>query len=460
MVAEMRNEGIKMKVMKFGGTSVGSAEAMKRTAEIILRNERGSALVVLSALRGITDNLIELAIYASRGETNKTTALFESIQDRHNELIHQLFDNDNDVSECVAKIYSDLHTQLLGLSYLRELTPKMTDKVLSFGELLSSSIFFHYILIFNKSAKLLDAREIIKTSNKYNSAKPILTEIRNQCKKEYDKLCNYDFIITQGFIGSDTSGNTTTLGRGGSDLSASLFAYGFEASELEIWTDVSGVLSYDPRVFDDAKPVREMSASEIRELSLFGAKVLHPDTIAPAVEANIEVKILNTFAPEDVGTRIKSAIDDSSSKIHSLNVKKNCALYRFSLGSGLYSLDKSIDILNIIKSFELTILTQIYTSSSMAIIVETNSKEIQRNLEFAFDGYEYNSETVDTICIVGNSLTSSEMISGINNKLRESKTASIELFSMGQNDEAIYVALKPQDSENAIKAIHDLILEG
>ena len=181
-------------------------------------------------------------------------------------------------------------------------------------------------------------------------------------------------VISQGFIGKDERGRITTLGRGGSDYSAALFGYGLEASEIQIWTDVSGVLTSDPRKVSQAKSIKEMSANEIRELSFFGAKVLHPDTIKPAVEAGIPIRVLNTFKPEDEGTIIADTTIEAS-EFHSISVKANCKALRINLHTSSESLDQLVDILSVLNKNKLKVLLSSSSESTFTVFLDTRSEE-------------------------------------------------------------------------------------
>jgi aspartate kinase len=296
-----------IKVLKFGGTSVGSHLAMEQAYHIVQQNANGNKLiVVLSACSGVTDTLLkisEMCLDSNRTETNQ---LVEELENRHIQLIVDLFRDGYKTAQCIKTvnfIFESLKKLIEGVRILGEITPKIVAEILSYGEILSTNIFYQYLLQKELSCYLLDAREVIYTDNVYLNAKPDLAKISLNGTKITNIFKNYKLIITQGFIGN-WSKETTTLGRGGSDLSAALFAYSIDADEVQIWTDVDGILTADPKIIPNVQVVRKMIFEEVGELSFFGAKVLHPETIKPAIAKNIPVRILNTFNSKFEGTLI------------------------------------------------------------------------------------------------------------------------------------------------------------
>ncbi|HOK14615.1 MAG TPA: aspartate kinase, partial [Candidatus Kapabacteria bacterium] len=283
-------------VMKFGGSSVANASAMLNVFNIIT-SQKCNKLVVLSACKGVTDLLIEAANFSLQNIT-KSIEIINEISEHHKKIIENTI-NSELKWKALEKI--DVYIRQIrefseGIHLLQELTAKMMDFFVSFGEKLSTTVFY-YILLENKiNAVLINSENYIITNSKFGEAEPnysiIKLKVQNELKPEFDK---YDTIIAQGFIGSDLEGRTTTLGRGGSDFSASIYGLALGASEIQIWTDVSGVKSADPRIVEQAITIDEMTIDDIRELSFYGAKVLHPDTIKPAIEAGIPIKVLNTF---------------------------------------------------------------------------------------------------------------------------------------------------------------------
>jgi len=312
-----------IKVLKFGGTSVGTHLAMEQAYHIVQQNASGNHLVVvLSACAGVTDTLLkisEICINSSKTEIEK---IVEELENRHIQLVVDLFRDGYKTAQCIKTInflFESLRKLIEGVRILGEITPKIIAEVLSYGEILSSNIFYQYLLQREQSCYLLDAREVICTDNVYLNAKPDLEKISLNGTKVINIFKNYNIIITQGFIGN-WSKETTTLGRGGSDLSAALFGYCLDADEIQIWTDVDGILTADPKIINNPRVIKEMIFEEVGELSFFGAKVLHPETIKPAISKNIPVRVLNTFNPKFDGTLIipSKNTSDSNGVFHSL----------------------------------------------------------------------------------------------------------------------------------------------
>lgn len=295
--------------MKFGGTSLKDADAVGRVVQIVKSRLNRQPFVVASAMSGITDALILCANLAHQGnEQHALNYLETNIAQRHFHLVEQLVKNPLILSELQTSIREKVQEiQLLihGLTILGELTPRSLDAVTSYGEQLSSLILASHLKEQGVNACLIEAREILITDDHFTQANPLADACAERLGRIVGPLLSQNRVpVTQGFVGATQSGITTTLGRGGSDYSAAIFGALLNADEIEIWTDVPGVMTADPRVVPEACTIPEITYSEAAELSYFGAKVLHPKTILPAIENDIPLAILNTFNPDDPGTRI------------------------------------------------------------------------------------------------------------------------------------------------------------
>ncbi|MDR0377889.1 MAG: bifunctional aspartate kinase/homoserine dehydrogenase I [Spirochaetaceae bacterium] len=326
-----------MLVLKFGGTSVGSADAVEKLFAIVTDREHGSAVrvAVVSALSGMTDGLIAIARQAARGDGGYTVTL-EEMRARHLDFAASLF-NAKPESRKTAEMtiegaFSKLSRTLDGIMILRELSPRILDYAMSFGERLSASLVAGFFVSRGVRAEYLDAREVIKTDRSYGAAQ-IIPEETYGAIRAY--LKNRPALqIAAGFIASDDEGHTTTLGRGGSDLSAAVFGAALEAEAVEIWTDVDGILTADPRMVKNAFKIDRISYEEALELSHFGAKVLHPPTVRPALEKGVPIVIRNTFNPAGSGTRITGEAQDSPYPIRGISSLGNITLVRLQ-GTGM-----------------------------------------------------------------------------------------------------------------------------
>lgn len=297
-----------MIVAKFGGTSVQDSEAIGRTAAIIEGRLDRQPVVVVSALAGTTNRLIEIAEHSSKGELIVALAILEELRTRHFATIRELLGGDpseGEVSSEVGAMFDELAHLAEALSVLGHLTNRSHDAVASMGERLSAPIVTAAMQRAGLPAVFVDARTVMITGDDFGRATPLPDDIALACREHLAPLLREGKVpVLGGYIGSTKAGVTTTLGRGGSDFSASLLGAAMEAEAIEIWTDVDGMLTADPRVVPEARLIGHIRFDEAAELANFGAKVLHPSTITPAVKRGIPVFIFNSRRPEGSGTRI------------------------------------------------------------------------------------------------------------------------------------------------------------
>ncbi len=292
-------------VAKFGGTSVANFEAMSRCATII-ENNPNTRLVVSSACSGVTNILVELANGVQDQEHR--AELLKNLAEIHDSILAQL----EDATEASSEVYGilDTVTSLAEAASIQANT-KLTDHLVACGELMSTHILAQLMRERGINAVRFDIREVLRTDNNFGRAEPNVEAIAQLAQEKLIPLCLDSVVITQGFIGSDEEGNTTTLGRGGSDYSAALIAEGVKASGLEIWTDVPGIYTTDPRIAPKASPIPEISFSEASEMANFGAKILHPSTLVPALRHDIPVFVGSSKEPEKGGTWIRHQVESS-----------------------------------------------------------------------------------------------------------------------------------------------------
>ncbi|MBE4047988.1 lysine-sensitive aspartokinase 3 [Vibrio parahaemolyticus] len=292
-------------VAKFGGTSVANFEAMSRCATII-ENNPNTRLVVSSACSGVTNILVELANGVQDQEHR--AELLKDLAEIHDSILAQL----EDATEASSEVYGilDTVTSLAEATSIQANT-KLTDHLVACGELMSTHILAQLMRERGINAVRFDIREVLRTDDNFGRAEPNVEAITQLAQEKLIPLCLDSVVITQGFIGSDEEGNTTTLGRGGSDYSAALIAEGVKASGLEIWTDVPGIYTTDPRIAPKASPIPEISFSEASEMANFGAKILHPSTLVPALRHDIPVFVGSSKEPEKGGTWIRHQVESS-----------------------------------------------------------------------------------------------------------------------------------------------------
>ena len=310
-----------MIVMKFGGTSVGDANCIANAAEIVAKaaQERGPVVVVVSAMSGVTNALIAAARVAARKERDGWAATREHLLEQHRAAVVGLA---SDVAHGIS-VLDDIRKQLddfanlcESISVLGELTPRGLDVVSSFGERMMVKIFAEALAKRGLAAVPIEATEIVVTDDNFGSAAPLMDLTREKTRARLIPLAEKGVIpVVTGFIGATADGIVTTLGRGGSDYTAAILAQCLDSEELWIYTDVDGVMTADPRVVADARTLARISYAEAAELSYFGAKVLHPKTVLPAVEGGIPVRILNSFNPSHPGTLLTEKVEPNGSAV-------------------------------------------------------------------------------------------------------------------------------------------------
>jgi aspartate kinase len=316
-------------VMKFGGTSVEDATAIDRIAGIVKGRVPERPLVVVSAMAKVTDQLLAMAAAAGAGDLDKSLELCLKLRERHYTTAGELLGTGlhTGLHSELGDMFDALEQLLRGICAVGELTPRTSDHVASFGERLSSMIVTPAFVARGLKAVLLDARQVIVTDAQHMRAVPQIDEINHRLEvKVRPLLADGRVPVMGGFIGSTPEGKTTTIGRGGSDFSAALVGAGLNAERIEIWTDVDGMKTTDPRICPDAHRIKVISFEEAAELAYFGAKVLHPATVLPAVEKNIPVLVLNSRNPANEGTRILSHTGPSKSLFKAIAVKSRITI--------------------------------------------------------------------------------------------------------------------------------------
>ena len=295
-------------VMKFGGTSVADAQAIAR-ATAIVRAATPPVVVVVSAMAGVTDRLFAALSAAQDGRVDAADRAFGDIAERHRRVIASMAVEDADaLRTAIDEDLSRAHAILQAVAILREASPRSTDAVASAGEIMNSRIVAAALAAAGAPSRWVDARRVIVTDGSHGRAAPLLGETDRNVGRELLPYALAGTIpVMGGYVGATTEGVTTTLGRGGSDYTAAVVGSVVDAREIQIWTDVDGMLTADPRVVAEPRLVRDLSFDEASELAYFGAKVLHPSTIQPAMARNIAVRVLNSRRPEGSGTRITSA---------------------------------------------------------------------------------------------------------------------------------------------------------
>lgn len=318
-----------MIVMKFGGTSVQDGQAIDRAAAIVKQRLAHKPVVVVSAMAKVTDQLLTMARAAGSGDRDTALRLCRGLQERHYETAGELLGTGLFTSfhNELAANFEALDQLLSGIAAVGELTPRTTDHVAAFGEILSSKIVTAAFSARGLDAELVDSRACVVTDSSHTRAAPLFEETNQRLRERVQPLLQAGRVpVMGGFIGATKAGVTTTIGRGGSDFSAAIVGAGLDAERIEIWTDVDGMMTTDPNLVPEARRIKVISFDEAAELAYFGAKVLHPATVLPAVQKNIPVYVLNSRNPQCEGTRIAARAPHGKNFFKAIAAKKRITI--------------------------------------------------------------------------------------------------------------------------------------
>lgn len=383
-------------IQKFGGTSVGSALAISQLYCRAIECDSDVKIVVSSAMSGVTDMLVQASELAENN-LKDAIVIFNQIKDKHIRTIEELQINDEKLYSEINLKFDTLFDLLTGINYISEITNKIKDKVLSFGEQLSTLILYHYFIKNSQNCELLYSPQLIITDSNHCNAK---IDFKLSCKEFLNLKLNSGYIyIMQGFIASDEFGNITTLGRGGSDYSAAIIAYcltqcHYKIKEIEIWTDVDGIMTADPRIKPTATTIPEISYDDVLKLSYFGAKVVHPDTVKPAIDINIPVIVRNTFNPSNLGTKILKLSDNNQAVEIKLKSPMILEMTDYNLSKLANETNRLIEIL--LNAGSIIYYQQVSVYNSIIIFQDVN---IQIN-DYII-GIEYILHSADIYCLIG-----------------------------------------------------------
>lgn len=457
-----------MKVLKFGGTSVAKPEHIKSIGQILRKrilDNKEKLAVICSAFGGVTDLLIKMAREASFGKSIYQLDLGNFIT-RHNQTIKELHIDSAQTKTYFEDIFKTLTNLLHGILLVREASPRTMDYVLSFGERSSNFIVAQYLQAIGLQAEYLDAREIIKTNKEFGQAIVNFDKTNAAIQKYFKDRGETSQIIT-GFIASDIGGLTTTLGRGGSDYTASIVAAALDVEALEIWTDVDGVLTSDPRVVKKAYTIPYLTYDEAMELANLGAKVIYPPTIQPVLLKDIPIHIRNTFNPNFEGTLIGREIKGFEKKrVTGLTSISDVVLVTLE-GSGMYGVPgTAARFFTALAGEEINIImiTQASSEHSICVTLKANdlkvalkaiNKEFQRELDSEFIKPPIIEKDLCALAIVGEQMKS---IPGVAGKLFSSlgkNGINVIAIAQGSSELNISFVIKDEDWVKALNLIHD-----
>ncbi len=440
-----------MKVLKFGGSSVATPERIKSVIEIVKSYSPSEhVVVVFSAFGGVTDTLIKLSDHALRGEDGYKSILHD-LEEQHFNAVRSLIgiQRQSSILATVKTMMNELEDVIHGIFLVKERTPRMMDFVMSFGERLSSYIIAEAFMNLNIACEFLDARKIVRTDNNFGHAK-VDFEITNKLIREHFKFHNELQIVT-GFIALSESGETTTLGRSGSDYTAAILAGALKAASLEIWTDVNGMMTADPRKVKKAFTVEEMTYEEAVELSHFGAKVIFPATMQPVMINNIPIWIKNTFNPSFSGTIIKHESNNKDLIIKGISSMDQMSLLSVQ-GTGLQGvIGVSMRLFAALARVNINVILISQASSEHSIcfaVASSSSLHAKNAIEKEFF-YEINGNEMDKVS-VENGLA---IVAIVGENMRHNPGTSGRMFhSLGKNGVNIY-AIAQGSSELNISAV-------
>lgn len=470
--AESAPLGDGVKVLKFGGSSVANAENIKKVVEIV-KDSAGKQIVVVSALSKVTDTLIKAGTLASTGDEAYKQELAE-LEKKHLDAVRELLPlAHQSASLSMVKTHcNELEEICHSIFYLRELSARSKDRIVSYGELLSSKIISAYMLSLGIAHEWVDSRSVIKTNSNYGFA-AVNFGLTNQLIEEKMNASDKAVFLAPGFISSDENNNTTTLGRGGSDYTAAIFAAAVKADCLEIWTDVTGMMTADPRWVPNAKTIEHISYQEAMELSHFGAKVIYPPTIQPVMKLNIPTWIKNTFQPGETGTVMgdakfaNAASGDVSTGISSIN---SVALLSLE-GSGMVGIPGfSKRLFEALANEKINVILITQSSSEHSICVAVNTTDAVKAKESVDNAFDVEisqgkleplkvEENLSIIALVGDKMKSHPGISGRMFDALGRNGINVRAIAQGSSERNISAVISAADVKKGVNVLHEAFFE-
>jgi len=448
-----------MKILKFGGTSVGSVENVRRIGEIVL-NQHDKIIVVVSALGGVTDQLLALAQQAASGI--KINGELVSVRTRHEDLIKGLFNEENSIKtiQALQPLFDELEKIVQGVTLIGELTPKTLDKILGFGERLSSILISRFL-----NVQLIDSLAVIKTDRNFGKANVDFELTYRLISEACASVAQ--FAVAPGFISSAPDGSMTTLGRGGSDYTAALFAAAVHAGQLEIWTDVDGFMTADPRVISKAYTIPMLTYSEAMELSHFGAKVIYPPTILPVYQKSIPIIIKNTLNPDGEGTLIcQSEVNTKDHPIKGISSIPGISLFTIQ-GLGMVGVTGiSMRLFGALAKEEINVIliSQASSENSISFAIDSHfadtahdaiSLEFEREIASGRISKLNCESELSIVAIVGENMKHSAGIAGKLFHTIGKNGINVVAIAQGASEQNISWVVKNSDLRKTLNVVHE-----
>ena len=456
-----------MKVLKFGGTSVGSVESITKLLQIIESEDQhsGNPVIVLSAMSGVTNLLSAMADKASKGGTFQNE--LKELEERHFDVIKELLavSRQNPVFTQLRILFNEVEDLLQGISMLRELTPRTRDLVLSYGERCSAFMISKIAGQDKDNTIYVDAADLVKTDSSFGQAK-VNIELTEMLIRNYYENNRNKMLFVTGFIASNDEGRVTTLGRGGSDYTAAIFGSALNASEIEIWTDVNGMMTADPRMVKKAFSLPELTYTEAMELSFFGAKVIYPPTMIPAFMKKIPIVIRNTFEPEFVGSVIKHNCENSNLAIKGISSINDISIINIE-GSGMVGkAGFSGRLFSLLAREQINVILITQSSSEHSITFAIHPGDAARaqhmiELEFELEllAKKLEAPVFETglaiLAIVGENMKQTPGISGKLFHALGRNGINVRAIAQGSSEYNISVIISREDLNKGLNAVHD-----
>ena len=457
-----------MQVLKFGGTSVANAEAIQKVVEIVSGSvDRDRTILVVSAIRGCTDSLIHIGNLASQRDESYIE-IIDDLQDKHHQIIRELLPREKHDEACRTcdELFDSLRSIAQGVYLLGELSPTSLDAIQGFGELWSSKIIATKLASVGIATKWVDSRKIIRTVSKGETNAVDIQKTYSRVNEMIGNNPITQLFVMPGFIASDKQGRTTTLGRGGSDYSASLMAVGCKARALEIWTDVPGMMTSNPKVVPTARTISNISYKAALELSHFGAKVIYPPTIQPVVTEGIPIYVKNTFEPQAHGTLIEKNPPRSKDAVIGISNSDNIALLSLE-GSGMVGIPGfSSRLFETLSQNDINIILITQASSVHTMCIAVSEKDAEKAREAADRCFAYEislgklnplkvEKGFSIVCLVGDDVLNQSGATGRMLAALGSNSIQVRATAQGSSEKNISVIISSSDTDAALRTIHN-----
>jgi len=444
-----------MIVMKFGGTSVEDANAIRRVMQIVESRLRQRPVVVVSALAKVTDQLLAMARASGAADRHTAADLARRLHERHTQVAADLLGPgaSAEFRPALDEIFQNLTELLRGIAAVGELTARSADQVLSYGEILSSKIVAAAFHAHKLPAAHTDARECIVTDEQFTRATPLFEETNRHLLKIIAPMLDAGRVpVMGGFIAATKTGITTTIGRGGSDFSAAIVGAGLGAERIEIWTDVDGMMTTDPNLCPDAHRIKNISFDEAAELAYFGAKVLHPATVLPAMQKNIPVYVLNSRNPKCEGTRISARPAKSRNFLKAIAAKKRITMIdiaspRMLLAHGFLkaifdAFDRHRIAVDVVSTSEVSVSLTVDSNESIPAL----AADLAALADVKYEGRKA------IICLVGENLRELPGIAA--HVFGELKDVKIRMISQGASEINLSFVVEEEDVPEIVQRLH------